>query len=544
MMPIRHHGHTGRTRANALRWWIATAAALLALAGCASTAPGCGDPGAGLVCTAQGAVQGTVENGILAVKGIPYAQPPVGPLRWQPPAAPQPWQGTLDGSRFGPVCPQLAGANVAGEEDCLTLNVWAPLVPPAKRLPVMVFFPGGGNHSFSGQGAPVFGGVNYNGGQLVPEGVVFVSFNYRLGALGFLAHPALGAEQADKASGNYGSQDQIAMLQWVQRNIVAFGGDPQRVFLFGTSAGGGNICALMAAPAAKGLFHGAAMQSSVPTGCELPTLADAEQGTGRQVAQALGCSGTDTAAACLRSKAAPDIVRAVPGTFGVLPRLYGPNVDGRVFPEQPLSVLARGAHAHMPVIIGNDAQETMQFVNAVGPVTDAASYAAAIGKTFGEASVDRILAAYPPAAYPSPRQALVQLTTDALFTCQSRRVARILAGQQSEPVYRYLFTHVLENDPEQKALGSVHTVEHAFLFPWQGNYRPTANDLAVQRLMTGQWARLARTGTLEGGGSLAWPRAEPDDAYLRINPQPSAMRGDAAAKCDFWDTVKLPWPHL
>jgi len=525
---------------------LAAFAAALVLAGCGSNAPSgpaCEAGGLEVACTAQGAVRGVAENGTLAFKGIPFAKPPTGSLRWQPPAAPQPWQGVRDGSRFGAICPQIAGKDVVGDEDCLTLNVWKPRAPQSKPLPVMVFFTGGGNHAFSGQGAPVFGGVNYNGEKLVPEGVVYVSFNYRLGALGFLAHPALSAERAEKVSGNYGSLDQIAMLRWLQQNIAAFGGDPKRILLFGTSAGGGNICALMTAPAARGLFHRAAMQASVPTGCELPTLADAESGTGRLVAQQLGCAAGDTAA-CLRSKSAADVVRAVPGTFGVLPRLYGPNVDGRVFPEQPLAAISRGAHAHVPVIIGNSTQETMLFVNAVGPVTDAASYQAAIGKTFGADAAARILAAYPAASYPSPRHALVQLTTDALFTCQSRRIARTLSRTQKEPVYRNLFAHALENDPEQKALGAVHTVEHPFFFPWQGKYRPTEADLSVQRLMISRWTELARTGALSQAGSGAWPPAQPGDAHLQIGAASAAKSGDDGAQCDFWDTVRLPWPHL
>ncbi|HUG22199.1 MAG TPA: carboxylesterase family protein [Albitalea sp.] len=519
--------------------------ALLALAGCASNGPGqraCAEAGPDVVCTPQGAVRGVAENGALAFKGLPFAMPPTGSLRWQPPAPPDAWQGVRDGSRFGAVCPQLAGTNVVGDEDCLTLNVWKPQTLPSAPLPVMVFFTGGGNHAFSGQGAPGFGGVSYNGERLVPEGVLYVSFNYRLGALGFLAHPALSAERAEKISGNYGSLDQIAMLRWLQQNIAAFGGDPKRILLFGTSAGGGNICALMTAPAARGLFHRAAMQASVPTGCELPTLADAEDGTGRRVEQALGC-GPGATAACLRGKRAEEIVRAVPGTFGVLPRLYGPNVDGQLFPEQPLATIARGAHAHMPVIIGNSTQETMLFVNAVGPVTDEASYRTAIGKTFGADTVAPILAAYPAASYPSPKLALVQLTTDALFTCQSRRVARTLSRTQKAPVYRYLFAHALENDPEQKALGAVHTVEHPFFFPWQGKYRPNDADLNVQRTMVTHWTRFARRGD-SGSPGGEWPSAERGDAHLVIAGTPAVQSGDGGAQCDFWDTVRLPWPHL
>ena len=186
------------------------------------------------------------------------------------------WQGVRGGSRYGAMCPQFVGNEIEGEEDCLYVNVWRPKNKPARPLPVMVWLTGGGNHSFSGQGSPGFGGVVYNGKELVPHGVVFVSYNLRLGALGFLAHPALDAERAERISGNYGSLDQIAMLQWIHRNIAAFGGDPSRVFLFGASAGGGNICALLSSPLSRGLFHGIAMQSSVPVGCEIQTHTDAE----------------------------------------------------------------------------------------------------------------------------------------------------------------------------------------------------------------------------------------------------------------------------
>jgi para-nitrobenzyl esterase len=169
-------------------------------------------------------------------------------------------------------------------------------------LPVMVWLTGGGNHMLSGQGMSFFGGVVYNGVELVPQKVIFVSYNLRLGALGFLAHPALDAERAEKVSGNYGSLDQIAMLQWLHRNIGAFGGDPSRMFLFGTSAGGGNICALITSPLTRGLIRGAAMESSVPAGCEMQTLADAESGTGQRVVKTLGCEAAPDIAACIRGK--------------------------------------------------------------------------------------------------------------------------------------------------------------------------------------------------------------------------------------------------
>jgi para-nitrobenzyl esterase len=498
-----------------------------------------------IACTEQGAIRGIVEGETLAFKGVPYAQPPVGPLRWKPPQPAARWDGVRDGSRYGSMCPQFIGKDVKGAEDCLYINVWRPRQKPDRPLPVMIWLTGGGNHSYSGEGSAGFGGVVYNGLQVVPQGVVFISYNLRLGALGFLAHPALDAERPEKISGNYGSLDQVAMLQWVHRNIAAFGGDPDNVFLFGTSAGGGNICALMSSPLTRRLIHGAAMHSSVPTSCEFQTLADAENGTGVRVAKALGCDGAGDVATCLRAKSADEVVSAVPGNFSVLPRLYGPNMDGHVFPEQPIKSIEQGNYPSVPIIIGNTAGETWGWADSAGKVTDEASYAAAIDKVFGTAAREQILKLYPPSAFASPRHAFAQLTTDAEFTCASRRVARALSRSQKMPVYRYLFAHSLENDPNQKALGPIHTVEHPFLFSWQGKYRPTDRDLVVQRQMVGYWTTMAKTGNPNGGGHPEWPAASPaDDNYLEIGTTTTAKTGDAGAHCDFWDKTPLQWPHV
>ena len=247
------------------------------------------------------------------------------------------------------------------------------------------------------------------------------------------------------------------MLQWINRNIAAFGGDASRVFLFGTSAGGGNICALMTSPLTRGLIHGVAMQSSVPAGCEIKTLAEDENDTGRRVAKAAGCDSAADIAACLRGKSATEIVKAVPGSFSVFARIYGPNMDGHVFPEQPIKTIAAQRHPAMPVIIGGTSRETWGWSSMV---SDEASYVAAIDKLFGAPARDRILKIYPMTAFPSARAAFAQATTDAQFTCVGRRVARTISKAQREPVFRYVFDHALENDPQLKALGANHTVEH------------------------------------------------------------------------------------
>jgi para-nitrobenzyl esterase len=520
--------------------------ALLLFATTASSAaaqvPSCTSNDPDVTCTVQGAVRGVVEADMLAFKGIPYARPPVGPLRWKPTEAAEAWSGERDGSRFGPICPQIIGQEVRGDEDCLTLNVWRPRVRPAQPLPVMVWLTGGGNHSLSGQGTAGFGGLTYSGEKFVSQGVIFVSYNLRLGVLGFLAHPALDAERPEKISGNYGSLDQIAMLRWLKANIAAFGGDPNKVFLFGTSAGGGNICALMTSPLTRGLIHGVAMQSSVPSGCELQTLDDARNGTGVKVAAAAGCDTGADVAACLRGKSTAEIVSALPGTFTVLPRIYGPNVDGQIFPDQPLKLIMEGKYPSMPVIIGNTSEETMPWADTAGRVTDEASYAAALDKVFGSASRERILAEYPMKSYPTPRLAFMRVTTDAEFTCQSRRVARAFSKMQREPVYRYIFTQAQENDPALKLAGVAHTIEHAFLFP--GKYQPSETEKAIQRQMAGYWTRMARTGN-PNGSDPQWPASGVgNDSYLEIGAATSAREGLPEAKCDFWDTVPFPQPHL
>jgi para-nitrobenzyl esterase len=450
------------------------------------------------------------------------------------------WQGERDATHFGSRCPYLDGKTVKGEEDCLYLNLYRPRAPAAKPLPVMVWFHGGGNHALSSEGTDSFGGLDYTGAKLTPAGVILVTFNFRLGVLGFLAHPALG-----HASGNYGSLDQIGLLDWLQKHVAAFGGDPQHIFVFGTSAGGGNICALLSSPLTQGRIHGAAMQSSVPTGCEIQTLAEAEHGTGQRVLAATGCARDKDPAACLRGKSTQELVSAVPGTFGLLPRLYGPVVDGQVFPDQPIARIRARQVPAMPIIIGNTADDTLAWADSVGKITDLDSYAAAISHLFGTAQRDRVLSRYPAAAFTSPRAAFAQLATDALFTCSSLRVGRAFAAASAQAVYRYQFTHALKNDPVLQANGANHTIEHAFLFPGRGTYQPASAELELQKHVAAYWTSMAKQGKPEAPGAAHWPVQEADgDAYLDIGTEPSGRRGPQRANCPFWEEITLTRPHL
>ena len=509
---------------------LSTATALAAQQPCTSASM--------VVCTESGAVRGLLDGDVRSFRGIPYAKPPVGELRFRPPQAADPWLGVRSAEQVGPMCPQIQGGSVVGNEDCLTLNIWSAAAPSEEPLPVMVWLTGGGNHGSSGG--------SYDGSLMARRGnVVFVTYNPRLGALGFLAHPALDEERSEGVSGNYGTLDQIAMLQWLQRNIREFGGDPDKVFLFGTSAGGGNVCALLTSSLARGLFHGASMQSSVPTGCELPTLSDVEQRTGARVATTTGCADAGDVAECLRGLTVDELVSAVPGVTNLFPRWYGPNVDGHVLQEQPIAAIRGGRHSPMPIIIGTTLNETRGWLNAEGPVADTTEYADLLGRVFGAGATEQILDRYPPAVFPTPQLALEAATTDAYFNCQTRRVARALTSAQDAPVYRYLFTHAMETTDRTRASGAGHTLEHRFFFPNLAGGRASTAETALQDSMVRYWSNMAHTGDPNGGVEVAWPRYETaTDPYLELSTAAKPLSDLNGDLCDFWDEIQLPWPHL
>lgn len=495
----------------------------------APDAPPACDPGVapepGLVITGAGALRGAAAGGTFTYKGVPYAAPPVGELRWRAPEPHACWSGERDATQFGPECPQLDEGAVVGDEDCLTLNVWAPAAPPSPPAPVMVFIHGGGNSA--GSSSEPY----YDGRELAERGgAVVVTINYRIGQLGWLAHPALSAERPEGVSGNWGLLDQVAALRWVQAEIAAFGGDPAKVLVFGESAGGRNVCTLVATPAAAGLFQRALVQSG---SCGfLEALAEAEA-YGGMVATAAGCDGAADVAACLRGLDAATIAATLPSDVGALAGSdYNPIVDGVVLPEMPVDALAAGTHHHAPFAIGANADETGREAPAIATVEE---YEALVRAQFGGLG-DAILAQYPAAAYPTPRKAYVALTSDARFICPSRRFARAAAAGQAEPVWRYLFAHA------PGPLGAVHGLELVYLFRTFAvipGYTPTAADLAVSDAMIGWWSRFAAAGDPNGAGPAAWPEYASDgsDRTLVIDDPPASVDGIRAAQCDFWDTL-------
>lgn len=511
----------------------------------------------GVVFSTKGALQGHAVPGgsSVAFLGVPYASPPVGALRFRAPEPHACWPGVRDAKAYGNECPQAGTgpSGVSGDEDCLTLNVWVPedALPKsgekasgAAALPVLFFIHGGAEIA-GASNQPVGAGNLYDGRALAErEHVVVVSTNYRLGALGFLAHPALDAEDPHARSGNYAILDLVTALGWVQKNVASFGGDPARVMVFGESAGAANTCILTASPLAKGLFSSALMESG---GCAAPPMATREQ-VGADVAKTLGCASGSAAdvAACLRSKSPADVVNAR-SSLGDLASAdlrstwdmpYGANVDGYVLTEDPLSAFRAGRYNHVPFAIGSNKDEMELFVPQ-GSVNTCFDYETQVRKLTGSIA-DQVLALYPCSDYLLPRWAYVDVGTDAAFTCQARRVARALAGSPgAKPVYRYYYTHARDYGPAA-AERSFHTAELPFVFrtwPNEG-YVATPAETALSDAMQSYWAAFAKAGDPNGGLAPAWSAydAAADDV-ITLDDTIGQTNGVKSAKCDFWDSV-------
>jgi para-nitrobenzyl esterase len=486
------------------------------------------------VVTTRGTVRGKVASNVTAFLGIPYVAPPIGPLRFRPPEEHACWGDVLDATQFGSICPQYGAAGVfTGDEDCLTLNVWTPAIAARPGKPVMFFIHGGAN-LIGASNLPLSPGLNlYDGLSLAErEDAVVVTINYRLGAFGFLALPELTAESARHASGNYALLDQIAALQWVQNNIARFGGDPLRVMIFGESAGAMNTCMLLASPLAQGLFEAALIESG---NCDAPPLA-VREAQGSSMAKALGCGLASDVAACARSASPAAWVTATPiGAsnlslgWNALP--YGPSVDGYVIAEPPIAAIRNGA---IPVVIGTNADETELFLEP-GTINTCLDYAIAVRTQF-PALVDQLLAEYPCAAYPLARWALVDLTTDFLFTCPTRRIARVLAANPSRPVYRYLYRWT-RADPAVSALRAFHSSELPLVFGTYDHplYQAPSVEVALSARMQDAWGRLARTH--DEGSDWARYAIPSDDAHV-FDGTDSSTSGLNRAHCDFWDSVQ------
>ncbi|MFP6683800.1 MAG: carboxylesterase family protein, partial [Polyangiaceae bacterium] len=449
-----------------------------------------------------------------------YVAPPIGELRFRPPESVEPWIDTLDATRFGDACPQkiTLGTQPPTAEDCLTLNVWAH--DDKKMRPVMVWIYGGG-YSQGASRLPL-----YEASGLATSGdVVVVSMNYRLGALGFLATETLAEESGVDSAGNYGTRDQIAALQWVKRNIEAFGGDPKQVTVFGESAGGTSVCTMLGSPMAQGLYHRAIIQSG--GGCygirnlrkETPTTVSAIK-LGQQFSIRAGCDTADDELTCLRALDADETVELLlaggTGGFG-LPDT-GPNIDGIVLPTQPYVSVLNGSLGDVPVITGANADEMELFL--IGQSFTKASYETTVN-TFFPNNAAALLQLYPAVDDAAAKPAYVALVSDFAFICPSLAFAKAASGGKSTS-YAYHFTQSLTSG-QLAGLGAFHALEVAYVFGSFGGFgaTPTTADLNVSGLMMGAWSSFAKTGSpAEPPG---WASYDQDAANIAIFADPPSF---------------------
>jgi para-nitrobenzyl esterase len=493
---------------------------------------------------AQTAPRVRVDSGILegvpfgetarggAFEGIPYAGSPTGEWRWRPPRPVQPWVGTRTAREMGPACPQadtwptirrrmatLLGGDPTlvpslgpTSEDCLSLNVWTTNIGGETRQPVAVWLHGGGFQFGAGGDEPA---------SLARQGLVVVTINYRLGILGFFAHRSLSKESPRASSGNYGLLDQIEALRWVRRNAAAFGGDADRVMLFGHSSGGSAVLQLLASPLAHGLFQRAVSQSGSID--EFRRLADAEA-QGEEVATLLGAPQADPLAA-LRAQSAEHLLSAMSGGSFV------PVTDGWVLPESVPFRLAAGRRDDVPLLVGATANEWGNLALGYPPPKDREGYGALVRKA-GEIRGERLLSLYPAATDGEVAAAAIRFLTDRDFVCQ----ARFVAARRRARTWLYLVSAPPTPGPAGAALGAHHGVELRFLFGVDLGAPLGEVGQKVGAAMRHYWARFAATGDPNEPGLPEWPPYGGRRLrHLELGPAIGPVEGLGRPGCDVFD---------
>lgn len=470
-----------------------------------------------------GSLQGVSEGGIRVFRGIPYAEAPTGDLRWKPPVGKAPWDGVLDASEFGPACIQPHDRNSTSvyarseplpmSEDCLTLNVWA--VDDAKNAPVFVWIHGGAFWGGSGREEL------YDGTRLAEEGVVVVTLNYRVGALGYLAHPELSAESPRGVSGNYGLLDQIEALRWVQQNISAFGGDPSNVTIAGESAGALSVVYLMASPEARGLFSKAIAQSAYLV--SMPELKTVNHGTlpaeasGQALAAALGAESLED----LRA------MDAVTLNDGAAANQFTPlgNADGVILPKQLVDVFESGEQADVPLLVGFNSGEVKSMpILAPPPPATEVEYKNTIHRQYADLS-DDFLKLYPSR---DMQESVFATTTHALYGWTAEKLAREQT-KLGQPAYLYLFDHGYPA-ADKAGLRGFHASELPYVFgtmDWTGPRWPripdTAEEHAYSDAMVRYWASFAKSGAPEAELGGAWDPYGDRQAYMAFEDDAPRM---------------------
>ena len=478
--------------------------------------------------TEAGDVRGCQRDGsgVVAFKGIPYAAAPVGPLRWRAPRPPTPWHGVRDALAFGAGClSALENDRRPGprDEDCLYLNVWTAAKQADEKRPVMVWIHGGG-FQFGSSANPAT-----DGAPSAAKGVVVVSFNYRLGVLGFLAHPGLDSEAP---SGNYGLQDQLAALRWVKANIADFGGDPDNVTLFGESAGAMAVGILMASPLAHGLFHKAIGESGAFWDGRHGPLQSFEEARTRGLSFARQQGNASIAA--LRAMPAEQLNAAAPWSFETSPvtTAFSPSIDHYVVPDAPASRFLRGEQMHIPLLAGWNGAEEFPFAAQSLPDQSAQAFRAAAEAMFGRERMGDFVKVYPADTDAQAKASAAALTGDIVVGEQCWQWLRLHRASGRAPVYGYLFNYTSPYTPIAS-----HVTEIPFVFgtltPQQvigGGAPPVEADHALAQTMMSYWVNFATRGDPNGSGLPSWPAYDGEDVVqvlgttIDAQPNPQATR--------------------
>jgi para-nitrobenzyl esterase len=498
------------------------------------------------VSTQFGQIQGSLNGSIYQFLGVPFAKPPVDTLRWKAPQNPNSWSGILSTTSFAPVCPQKrfeqgdTTYTIEGNEDCLYLNIWSPQITSGNKA-VMVFIHGGGNQQ--GGTSQTTGGTQIFFGKNLSErgDVVVVTIQYRLGPLGYLVHPGLEAENINGVAGNYAVLDQILALQWVQNNIANFGGDPTKVMIFGESAGGVNVGNLLTTPLASGLFQRACIQSASPI------INDYNDSKTKGIAyiDSFTTTGTNVQKiAYMRSLDADSLLffESSPLAGGVVQMNWQPVVDNVVFNNYPTQIFQSGNFNKVPLIIGSNSEEvSLSVPQTVLPYM----VTALINSTVPPPYQAQAFALYPPGSNSTQaRASYVGILSDAQFTSTTRRTAQCVSLNQTEPVWRYFFTHK-HTIPQLATFGSYHGMELFYVFNnWEnatlgsGILFKSADD-SVQNVMLDYWVNFANTGNPNGSGLVNWNQYQSStDCYLEIKATPNGTQcGLRTAESNLWDDV-------
>jgi para-nitrobenzyl esterase len=484
-----------------------------------------------IVTVETGALKGVVRDGVVSYLGVPYAAPPVGELRWRAPQPPAKWQGVRSAETFGNDCVQHRQYDQPQSEDCLYLNVWASAGATSQPRPVMFWIYGGGL-SYGSSAWPW-----YDGTAFAKQGVVLVSINYRLARFGFFAHPAISAEAPGAVLGNYGFMDQIAGLQWVQRNIAAFGGDPRNVTIFGESAGGRSVNALLVSPLSKGLFQRAIIESGAGRN-PLRHIRESRSGLGISaeamgVAFAKSAGLADATAAQLRSLPA-EVVR---GPVGAAPPAFAnAMIDGRLVVEDFIETYKKGAQYHVPLMIGANSAE---FGTGAAPEAEAVFHSLGAYK-------DKALALYDGYGTRDSKNVAMEITSDMGMNNGTRYVARLIA-KAGKPVYHFHFAYVTQS-ARATLPGARHAAELVYVFDTLGSRTSRSQpitaaadaDRQVARQMNAYWANFAKRGDPNGSGLPQWPAltlARDEVLEFTMNDGPVARVNFKAAKMAFWDAA-------